>query len=270
MPDTLTRMTSPAADPIAVATARLLTARRTGVPQPVPDLPDAAAAYAVQDRVAAALGSVDGEVPRHWKSGGPSRGAVATHAPLPPAGVWASPGDASARGWPIVQARVIEAEVALRLGVDVDPARAAALDGVEDARPLVDAICVSIELCDFRWIGGADAPPLARLADLQSHAALVLGPWRPWDRAMADRDWSRQRVEVRIGQAEPFVFTGTHALGDPAWVLPAWLRHATRGGSTLPAGTVVTTGTWCGMRPAARGDRVDVVFDGIGEARLQL
>ena len=30
-------------------------------------------------------------LPRHWKSGGPSREAVLTHAPLPPAGVWASP-----------------------------------------------------------------------------------------------------------------------------------------------------------------------------------
>jgi 2-keto-4-pentenoate hydratase len=53
-------------------------------------------------------------------------------------------------------------------------------------------------------------------------------------------------------------------------VLAAWLRHLTRDGATVPAGTVVTTGTWCGMLPAAAGDRVDVRFDGIGSAQLQL
>jgi hypothetical protein len=46
----------PVTDPMGLATARLLDARRSGTPQAPPALPDAAAAYAVQDRVAAALG----------------------------------------------------------------------------------------------------------------------------------------------------------------------------------------------------------------------
>jgi 2-keto-4-pentenoate hydratase len=33
---------------------------------------------------------------------------------------------------------------------------------------------------------------------------------------------------------------------------------------------VVTTGTWCGLLPAAPGDEVQVVFDGIGHAQVQL
>ena len=45
-----------------------------------------------------------------WKSGGPSRDAVLTHAPLPPQGVWTSP--ANAREHPF-RLRVIEAEIAL-------------------------------------------------------------------------------------------------------------------------------------------------------------
>ena len=85
-------------------------------------LPDAAAAYAVQDGVAREFGWFDDAMPRHWKSGGPSRNAVLTHAPLPPAGVWTSPADA--RDWPF-HLRGIEAEVALRMGLDVDAARAA-------------------------------------------------------------------------------------------------------------------------------------------------
>jgi 2-keto-4-pentenoate hydratase len=58
-------------------------------------------------------------------------------------------------------------------------------------------------------------------------------------------------------------------MGDPCYVLLAWLRHATRHGHCVRAGTVVTTGTWCGMPPAAAGDRVVVEFPGIGQAVVQ-
>jgi 2-keto-4-pentenoate hydratase len=240
---------------LAETTARLLAARRSGQPQPAPTLADADAAYAVQAAVAEALGWFDG-VPRHWKSGGAGRDAVLTHAPLPPAGVHTSPADLRGLAF---RCRGIEAEIALRLGEPVDAVRAASA-----ALPVIDAMCVSIEIVDSRWAEGVQAPPLARLADLQSHGALVLGDWVPYQL----RDWAAQRVQVEIG-AQRLAFQGTHAFGDPAWGLPAWLRHATQGGVVLPAGTVVTTGTWCGLPMAAAGDAVRVVFDGIGEAQVQ-
>jgi 2-keto-4-pentenoate hydratase len=240
----------------------LIEARRSGRPVPAVVPADASAAYEAQAAVAQAFGWFAGGVARHWKSGGPSRTALQTHAPLPPDGVWASP--ARAGGWPL-RMRGIEAELALRLGRDVDAALAATLDAAA-AMALVDAVCVSIEIVESRWAEGLDAPALAKLADLQSHGALVLGAWVPF----APRDWSRQTCRVTIGSAAPMEFTGTHSMGDPAWVLPGWLRHATAGGDTLAAGTVVTTGTWCGLPLAAAGDRVHVAFPGIGEAEVQL
>ncbi len=63
-------------------------------------------------------------------------------------------------------------------------------------------------------------------------------------------------------------FRGSHALGDPAAVLPAWLRHATSDGARLKRGSVVTTGTWCALLMAGAEDAVEVAFDGIGSARL--
>ncbi len=228
-------------------------------------LADAAAAYAVQQGVAQALGWFDGAGPRHWKSGGPSPQAVQTHAALPPAGVWASP--AEARGWPL-RLRGIEAEIALRLRQDVDTDLAATLDTAA-AGELVDAMCVAIEIVDSRWTEALDAPALAKLADLQSHGALVLGDWVAWD-ASAQRDWAAQVCRVAIGGAPATEHRGSHSLGDPARVLPAWLRHATRGGSQVAAGTVVTTGTWCGLPLAAAGDRVQVEFPGIGSAEVRL
>ena len=242
----------------------LVEARRTHQPAlaAAAHLPDAASAYAVQDGVARAFGWYADAPPRHWKSGGASRDAVLTHAPLPPAGVWASPADALTRPF---RMRGIEAEVALRLARDVDAALAASLDQAQ-AASLVDAMCVSIEVVDSRWVEGLEAPPTAKLADLQLHGALVLGPWVPF----VPCDWSVQRCRVRLGAQPPVEQRGTHALADPTFVLPAWLRHATRGGRSIAAGTVVTTGTWVGLLHAAAGDLVSAEFDGIGQASLQL
>jgi 2-keto-4-pentenoate hydratase len=247
----------------------LLKARRTfeasdaeGLLAAVPTADDA---YLVQTAMANELGWFDDGPPTHWKSGGASRSAVMTHAPLPPAGVWASPADA--RAWPF-RWRFIEAEIALRLGRDVDADLAASLDA-NSAAALVDAMTVSIEIVDSRWAQGFQAPALLRLADLQSHAALVLGEWVPWVAGESARDWKAQPCRVQIGDSV-HDFTGTHTCGDPTWVLPDWLRHATREGAVLPAGSVVTTGTWCGALAARAGDRVSVQFDGIGQARVQL
>lgn len=253
----------PEIDDIAMA---LVNARRTG--EAVAGLPlvqalsEPAQAYAVQERVAQALGWFGDAPPRWWKSGGPSRQAVLTHAPLPPTGVGTSPADVSKQPF---HRRGIEAEIALRLGRAVDAELATTLD-VAGARALIDAMAVSIEIVDGRWSEGMQAPALLRLADLQTHGALVLGEWVPWQ----PRDWAAQHCRVRVGQRLDVQRTGSHPCTDPAWVLPAWLRHATRGGHTLPAGTVVTTGTWVGILDAQPGERVEVAFEGIGQATVQL
>lgn len=219
-------------------------------------------AYAVQALVAQALDGPGAPFPRFWKSGGPSREAALTHAPLPPEGVWASP--AEARSWPF-NLRLIEVEIALRLARQVTPSQAAAM--THDATAgVVDAMTVAIELVDSRWRQALAAPALLKLADLQSHGALVLGEWVPFE----PRNWADQPCTAQIGSQPAVLRRGGHSLGDPAWLLPIWLRHATREGHTVPSGTVVTTGTWCGMLPAAYGDRVIARFEGVGEASVQL
>ncbi|SEB24886.1 fumarylacetoacetate hydrolase family protein [Variovorax sp. YR216] len=223
---------------------------------------DAAKAYAVQDRVAQAMGWFGSAVPGHWKSGGPSRDAVLTHAPLPPAGVRASPAN---YGDMHFNAPGIESEIALRLGEDVTPERAATLTP-EHATALIDAMTVSIEIVDSRWKDPAQATALLKLADQQSHGALVLGAWVPY----AARDWTTQVCETRIGARGPDLRRGTHPMYDPAWLLPVWLRHVTRDGRAVPAGTVVTTGSWVGVLPAQKGDTVMVEFPGIGRAEARL
>ncbi|GAB3629665.1 hydratase/decarboxylase [Pandoraea terrae] len=220
-----------------------------------------AEAYAVQAEVARLMGWESGRAGQYWKSGGPTRDSVLTQAELPAVGVWQSP--ANAGDWHFTH-RGIEAEIALRIGRDVDAVMAAALVG-NAATALVDAMAVSIEIVDSRWDQYLDAPARLKLADLQSHGALVLGEWRPFER----RDWAAQTCRVQIGETVT-ERRGTHPLGDPAFCLTAWLRHATRDGRVVPAGSVVTTGTWAGILDAAAGELVTVDFEGIGRASVQL
>jgi 2-keto-4-pentenoate hydratase len=248
---------------IESATERLLQARRGGPLPSAPELPDAQAAYAVQAGVARALGWFDAaHRPQHWKSGGPSRQAELTHAALPPAGIWASP--ARAADWPFTL-RGIEAEIALRLSQPVGAAEVAALTP-DTAPALIDAMAVAIEVLESRWAQGLQAPAWAKLADLGCHGALVLGPWVAFE---PGRDWRTQTLAVQIGPQPEAWFCGSHPLGGPTWGLLPWLRHATRDGAVLPAGSVVTTGNWCGALQAAAGDEVRVHFPGIGSASLQ-
>lgn len=241
----------------------LVRARRTGQPVDADRflVADASQAYRVQALVAQSLGWFGTAAPRHWKSGGPAREASLTHAPLPPAGVWPSPAEAGE--WPF-RWRGVEAEIALRLGIAVDSNLATSVTP-HAAVLLVDAMAVSIEIVDSRWEQALDAPAWHKLADLQSHGALVLGEWQP----MRAVDWASQRCELHIN-TEIQAFTGSHPLVDPTWLLPQWLQHATRRGDVLPVGTVVTTGSWCGLPLAQAGASVRVRFEGIGEARVNL
>ncbi|MES2183601.1 MAG: fumarylacetoacetate hydrolase family protein [Pseudomonadota bacterium] len=211
-------------------------------------------AYAVQDGVAARLGWFTDGPPLHWKTGG-------SHAPMPPAGARTSPADYSDTHF---NGPGIEAEIALRLGSPVTPELAAALTQ-ESATALVDAMAVSIEVVDSRLTDRSRAPALLKLADQQTHGALAMGAWVPF----AARDWAAQQCEIRIGNQEPVHKTGTCPQGDPTRSLVGWLRHATRFG-TLPAGAVVSTGTWCGVLPAKAGDTVTVTFPGVGSATCRL
>jgi len=112
------------------------------------------------------------------------------------------------------------------------------------------------------------APALLRMADHQSHAALLLGPWQAWRRL----DWPRLAWRLAQQGAAPIERRGGYTLDDPARVLPAWLRHVCRDGLTVPAGTVVTTGAWGGLHPwhASGGVDIELSFEQVGSQRFEL
>ncbi|APW39683.1 2-keto-4-pentenoate hydratase [Rhodoferax koreense] len=245
----------------------LVGARRSGQPVTSSGLEQALhkeeQAYAVQALVAQALGWFD-EGAAYWKSGGASRASPLAHAALPAAGVRHAGASLDELRW---HTPALEAEIVLRLGQPVTPARAQQLTH-EDAAGLVASMAVAIEIADSRWVEGLSAPAWLRLADQGSHGALLIGEWLPW----SDHDWANQVCEVDL-DAQPVVAgAGPHSLGDPSWLLPIWLRHATRDGRTVAAGTVVTTGSWVGAIPMRRLPSVvdvQVRFPGLGEIGLR-
>jgi len=237
-------------------TAALVAARRSGRPfvaEGVTAPGSLDEAYAVQDAVAAAM--FPGARPTAWKVGAPSADVEPTATPLyavlrSPAR-WTTP--------PIVEL-TIEAEVGFRLACDVAPAEAESVP-LEDA---FDQVHATIEVCDARLSNYRAAPPLWKLADSQVNAGLVIGTGRP---SAEVGDYRSIRCEVRIDDKLAFDGTGTHVLGDPRVLLRWWLQHAARR-STLRAGDVVTTGTWCGMLNAPAGATLIARMHGIGEARV--
>lgn len=198
-----------------------------------------AQAYAVHDGVAAALGwPLD-----RWKSGGAGPQGPFSHSPVAPA-----------TGSNLIG---VEAEVALRLARDVTPEQALAPLG-ED---LIDAMCIAVECIASRWQQALDAPALLRMADFQSNAGLLTGVWQPW-RAL---DWAQAGWRLGLPGQPVIERRGGHSLANPAGVLPAWLRHATRHGATVKAGTVVTTGAWGGVHRCTGQPAGTLALEGLGE-----
>lgn len=195
-------------------------------------------AYAVQEGVARTLGWVDPP----WKSGGAGSDGPFSHSPVAPA--------------PARQLLGVEAEVALRLARDVTPAQALEPLGTD----LIDGMCIAVECIASRWQQALDAPALLRMADHQSNAGLLTGPWHAWQAF----DWSRLAWRLDLPGQPPVERRGGHSLANPAGVLPAWLRHVTRHGDTVKAGTVVTTGAWGGVHLCPGAAQGTLAIEGLG------
>lgn len=213
-------------------------------------------AYAVQQEVLAALAK---ELrPTAWKVSPPRAGAAPLASPVPPQGVFASP--AVIRP-PESGLLGIECEIAFRFLST--PAQGA---GREELARITEAV-VLIELCATRFADFDTAPPLARLADFQSHAAFVVGTGiRDW----SGLDFAAQPVSLYVHGRSVMETYGSHPTRDLAAMLAWGVDHCAARGMPLQAGDVVTTGSWTGVTPLHPGEEAVARFAGIGEARLAL
>jgi 2-keto-4-pentenoate hydratase len=155
----------------------------------------------------------------------------------------------------------VEAEIAFRFDRPM-PARAReyAYDEVAESATAL----VAIEIVDSRFRSYKDAPLLDRVADCVSNGGFIRGPARSDWRSI---DLSKLTAALLIDGKTVVRQVGGHVAGDP--LLPAValvndLRHE-RG---LPAGIIVTTGTFTGLNFAKPGQAVVAEFEGFGSANV--
>jgi 2-keto-4-pentenoate hydratase len=240
-------------------------ARRTGIavdPAGLPTLLTSEEVYAVQDACATSGAWFAGGRPRAWKLGVPDATGEASCAPLPDSGLADSPAQVASN---LLPRPGVEAEVALIIGRDI-PSPQAVGPTRADLEAIVEAMCVSIEIIDSRFADHTRVAAPVKLADLQTHGGLVCGARVPF-RVL---DWKAQRCVLVINGETRSDTRGTHPGGEPLAALRWLVAHAASRYGGLRRGDVVTTGAWCGIVPAAPGSRVEVYFEGIGEARAVL
>ncbi len=183
-------------------------------------------------------------------------------APLPRAGLLSSGSVLSGPAW---QLRGVEVEVAVRLGRDLMPDTAA--PDIASVLAAVDAVLPVIEVVETRLAQWRESDPLAQLADLQSHGALIIGA--PSNMRPAQLDL-RTVVAYLAFDGQPVASTRG---GNPAadlWRLLGWLAwHCMQRGQPLRAGQIITTGSCTGMLFAPERARVHADLAGIGHVDLQ-
>ena len=241
---------------IAEVAALLIAARRSGTL--LAALPDTCRpatvddAHAIQLAMAAALGeSIAG-----WKVATTPEGRVARGGLLA-SRVVASGATLSSAQMPLLG---VEAEIAFRFDRAL-PARQAPY-GYDDVAAVVTAL-PAIEVVDSRFHTYPKTPLLDRLADFMSNGALVHGEtirrWREIDLANVE-------VELAIDGMTVVRQMGGHPSKDP--LLPALALANDLRAQGIPAGWVVTTGSYTGLNYAKPGQAVEVTFRGAGAVSL--
>lgn len=217
---------------------------------------DAAQAYAVQDQLIARISPLAG-----WKVGAANDQAEPNCAPLPSSVVVAQ---GASLALATRSLRGMELEVAVRLGSDLLPGDALLPPAAIAAA--IDAVLPAIEVVDTRLAEGRNAPVHAKLADLQSHGALVLGA--PVKADLRTIDLRSLRTQLWFDGQRVADTTGGHVAPDVLRLI-AWLaRHAQARGLPLRAGQVVTTGSCTGLLMAPAGARVEGEVAGLGRVAL--
>ncbi|MES3000464.1 MAG: fumarylacetoacetate hydrolase family protein [Pseudomonadota bacterium] len=244
----------------AVAIGRRLAATHQGaaaVPHADATPPMREVAFHVQDATLATLGAIGG-----WKVGAKGPDQEPNCAPLPASGFFASGVSLVGPPWHM---RGIEVEVAVRLARDLVPA-----DGPPDAatvRAAIGEVLPAIEVVETRLADWRDSSPLAQLADLQSHGAMVLG--KP--STLSPEEVDLRTVDAYLAfDGQPVAVTrGANPAAD-IWRLVSWLAwHCVQRGQPLRAGQVVTTGSCTGMLFAPEGAHVQAQLAGIGLIELR-
>jgi len=189
-----------------------------------------------------------------WKVGSKSPDGPIQGAPLPAQGM--HPTSAMLRGdrFPVLG---VELEIMFTLGRDYLPGEPAPTE-----REVLDSIAkvgTSVEIVASRLAGWPEVPKLNQLADLQNHGALITSDLVDYDEGF---NFRRPYAHLTFKGDDVFKGSGVNPAGDPRRLLHWVVRHCQEQGIALPAGAVITTGSYTGMFfPKERGMFIGQIED---------
>ena len=167
-------------------------------------------------------------------------------------------GDEVAQGR-VLQPR-LEGEVALVLSRDLDMEQPTLVDVLR----AVDCCLPAIEIVGCR-IANLDTKLVDLVADNAGGGLFVLGspPRKPDGLDLRRMTMTMVKNGETVAQG-----SGANVAGSPLNAL-AWLAtRLVQDGMPLMAGDVVMTGTFFGMQPAAPGDQIEVIAEGLGRCAV--
>lgn len=149
-----------------------------------------------------------------------------------------------------------EAEFLMRLRASPDPDQRNFT--IDDARALVDSVCVGIEVASSPYAGINDDGPAVTISDFGNNNGLVVGP------AIADWnavDLCAWPVTLSINGATIGSATAATMLDGPFGAVRFLLENLAGRGIALMAGQWISTGAVTGVHRVAVGDRIEARFD---------
>ncbi|HEX2009655.1 MAG TPA: fumarylacetoacetate hydrolase family protein [Roseateles sp.] len=172
-----------------------------------------------------------------WKVGAKTPDGPAQGAPLPPA--LNSPATLpNARRDRFIG---LELEIAFRIGRRIE-ARATPYTR-DEVLAGVDGVCAAIELVASRQRAEPVPSPLAQLADLQNHGALVAGDCIPYE---AGFPFEAPALSWQFEGRDITPERPANPAGDPRRLLAWVVNHSLAQGLAVEPGTLITTGTYTG------------------------
>ncbi len=161
--------------------------------------------------------------------------------------------------------RVVEPEIALRLGHDLAPRSEPY--SVEDVMAAVETVHPSLEVIDRRLPGGFADGVLWHITDCGLSDALVLGPGTADVSADALPEIA---VEARVNGVVVSTGIGRNALDGPQLALQ-WIANTfSTLGRTLEAGQVVSTGLLTSIFTLNPGDEIEAEYAQLGSVSAKL
>ena len=225
---------------------------------PALEPPDIESAYAVQQHLLKYCQLETGG----WKIGAKSETGPIQGAPLPRPRIHPRHAAIALRDYPVLG---VELEIAFAFGRDFAPQAAPVPE--REVWDSLSGFCASIEIVASRLDGWPQVPKLVQLADLQNHGALIVGEMAAYRHDFA---FAAPQVDLCIDGVPLVRGIGSNPAGDPRRLLGWLVEHCRSKGLMLPAGSIVTTGSYTGMEFPARAGRVTGEIAGLPPVSVDL